>query len=215
MPLYIKAGTSSFLRVGTSLASNSACCCGGGCPECSGLPSTVSVEWTGTYTNNAGCEAPLDPLNPFDFLSQAVSISKTFLLSKSCDPGDHTYQGVACNIGTMNQVWFSCDLGELYQCIAWNIFASVCAFCNVDGSGNVSWTVYVSTYISPIREDCESCSCEQLYVDGVEGNSCSLLFDTYCLLNTPQDLDVPISTTKIGSSIFGSYSLGSGTIVIS
>lgn len=41
MPLYLKAGTSSLLRVGTSLASNSACCCATGC-TCTCQPSTVS-----------------------------------------------------------------------------------------------------------------------------------------------------------------------------
>ena len=52
MPLYLKAGTSSLLRVGSTLATNSACCCGGtttcSCTYCTSTsaPTSVLISFT-------------------------------------------------------------------------------------------------------------------------------------------------------------------------
>jgi hypothetical protein len=190
-----------------------ACCCNAypACPACEPLPSTISATWNGTYTNPYGC----DPTVPSFFGDQTVSISGTFTLYKSCDPSVHTYRGVACNLGTVNNIRFSCDPNEYIECVTENIFASVCASCYVNGDGTVEWTVFITLYSSDIREECYGCSCDQLYVTSVVGNTCALLVDPYCNLVQPSLSDCPGNASKTGSSVFGTYTFGSGTIVIS
>jgi hypothetical protein len=81
MPLYLKAGTSSLLRVGTSLASESACCCGGACNAvcnvcpCDTLLSTLSASIY--FPTDQTCSHI--PCPRFPFPNEAVQVTSTFI----------------------------------------------------------------------------------------------------------------------------------------
>jgi hypothetical protein len=100
MPLYLKAGTSSLLRVGTSLASNSACCCGGACNAvcnvcpCDDLPTTLSADIE--FSVDVPCShipCPRNPSNPSEEVTSTLIPAGTYtatlnLITAECDTYD-------------------------------------------------------------------------------------------------------------------------------
>lgn len=152
MPLYLKAGTSSLLRVGTSLASNSACCCATlncTCSTCSpAQPSAISASFPKLYWLDAGSGACLDSGSTFSVtLNKCSCVDTTFDNSNQCidyTPGSaypsSAYRGYAgfAQIATRSVVSTGCCIDGSSCTFNYRYYLAVRAdwyCCRCDGRG--------------------------------------------------------------------------------
>jgi hypothetical protein len=112
MPLYLKAGTSSLLRVGTSLASNSACCCAGCVCTCQPSTVTFTASAVSFYTNCCECTGGPTPSGSIYLTIPAMTSVTAY---KCCDvsaPGSENirYASNPILLGTFNLL----DTGDIF-----------------------------------------------------------------------------------------------------
>lgn len=191
-----------------------ACCCGGACPACAGLPSTISATWSATYQtcfdvcSGENCTAG----------TGTITVSKTFTLTKNCDGTSTRYTGIACGIGTFSACVINyCSPGVV--CQNWTIHAAVCITCSSDP---LCWNMSASAWAYPALPlgSCTSCNCANL---SVSSSVCEIVNGTGCTNNITFSWypncgsAASESSSKCGaSSPTGTYALtvGTGTLVI-
>lgn len=187
------------------------CCCGGACPACAELPSTISATWTGTY------ESCTDQCIGEDCSAGGtnITVSKTFTLTKACDGSTTRYTGIACGIGTFSV----CEVGVCavgLVCQNYTINAAVCITC---GDSPLCWYMNANAWAYPIAPlgNCDACDCADLSVASV---SCALVDGGLCsstLFSWTVDCGSAAfeDGSKCGaSSPLGTYTLTFGTLVV-
>lgn len=192
-----------------------ACCCVG-CPACSGLPSTISATWSGTY------ELCFDTCIVGDCLggSKTLSVSTSLVLNKACNGNSTRYTGIACNIAAFSACLVEpCDPENI--CQNFTIHASVCLTCAFESIDGTCWhgTAAPLAYPAAPLGDCPACDCETL---SVAANTCSIVDSVSCssfgFAWEPDCGNAALElVTKCGSSSpTGSYVLqnGAGTFVV-
>lgn len=149
-----------------------ACCCAG-CPACSGLPSTISATWSGTY------ELCFDTCIAGDCFggSKTLSVSASFVLNKACNGISTRYTGIACNVATFSVCTLDlCNTGN--PCQNFTIHAAVCLQCAVRPEGTC-WFGFAVPWAYPAAPlgECQECDCETL---SVAANICDIVDSVSC-----------------------------------
>jgi len=146
MPLYLKAGTSSLLRVGTSLASNSACCCAAPptcnctkyCNTCSpSLPSSITATWDKINLSNAAVTGTFGPCTA---ISSCVCIGS--------EVGNTTV--TVTNVALVLSQCSNCSLAQypVYRGISSAFHTESYDLCYKDASGCCSYVSVKKWYIA-------------------------------------------------------------------
>jgi hypothetical protein len=190
MPLYIKAGTSSLLRVGTSLASNSACCCAGCVCTCQPSTVTFTASAVSFYTNC--CECTGGPLTSGSAYLTIPAMSGVTAY-KCCDvsaPGSENifYASNPVLLGTFNLL----DPGDIFcsSSKSTTIYAQVAI-----GSGNCA----SSTWNASVRlygySGTGACSSVLIPLDR-SINPCDITGINDCLLSCAISSGIALSNTR-------------------